>query len=99
MVMGYTVLLRQIQHVQLTSDSTCELLAYQIELLAYQIELSNNLLIILAVYRPPMSDSYLEKLCLEIERVCHSHPSAVIWLAGDLNLPDINWKTTSISCL
>ena len=76
---------------QLTSDSTCELLACQ-------IELHNNPLIILAAYRPPRSDlTYLEKLCLEMERICHSNPSAVIWLAGDLNLPDINWETNSIT--
>ena len=32
-----------------------------------------------------------------MERICHSHPSTVIWLAGDLNLPDINWETNSIT--
>ena len=51
----------------------------------------------MAAYRPPRSDlTHLDKLCLEIERACHSHPSAVIWLAGDFNLPDINWETKSI---
>ena len=71
-------------HASLRSGDSCELLACQ-------IELNNNPLIILAAYRPPRSDlTYLNKLCLEIERACHSHPSAVIWLAGDFNLPDIN---------
>ena len=75
---------------QLSLDSDCEIITCQ-------IDLSDNPLIVLAVYRPPKSDfGYLKKLCLVLENICHVNPSAVVWLGGDLILPDINWRTNSV---
>ncbi|XP_030834551.1 uncharacterized protein LOC115921326 [Strongylocentrotus purpuratus] len=57
-----------------------------------------NFLIVGALYRPPSSTpKYMEDLCQSVESL-HSHDrNAVIWLGGDLNLPDIDWETQSSS--
>ena len=69
-----------------TGDSSCELVAGQICLA------NNPTLIICSMYRSPSSnDQYLVSLCNQLETIIKSHPNSVIWLSGDLNLPDINW--------
>jgi len=64
------------------------------ELCACQIDLPNNSkLIVCSVYRPPSSDiHYLNDLCKHLESIKQSHPNAVLWIGGDINLPDINWE-------
>ena len=53
----------------------------------------NNSLIIGSIYRPPSSDStYMDKICETIEKVHQENRNAVLWIGGDLNLPDINWQ-------
>jgi len=55
----------------------------------------NKTLIIGSIYRPPnSSETYTEDLCSTIENIKKSYKNAVIWIGGDLNLPDINWATT-----
>ena len=70
-----------------------------IEYVACKIELlSQPPLIINAAYRPPLNDlPYFCRLCNEIEKTCSMFPEAVIWTAGDFNLPDINWFSNSIN--
>ncbi|CAG2207668.1 unnamed protein product [Mytilus edulis] len=63
-----------------------------------KLNLGKNLsLIIGSVYRPPSSDTnYMDQLCETIEHVHQSNKNSVLWIGGDLNLPDINWNSTSI---
>ena len=56
-----------------------------------------NRLIIGALYRPPSSSAeYMDNLCSSLESVTAKYRKAVMWVGGDLNLPDIDWKTQSI---
>ena len=43
------------------------------------------------------SHSYLRSLCQIIEDIIKENPAATIWLGGDINLPNIDWSTNSIS--
>ena len=57
----------------------------------------NQALIIGSLYRPPSSDiSYMEELCSVIENIYNTNKNAVLWLGGDLNLPDIVWETLEV---
>jgi len=50
------------------------------------------------VYRPPSSDNhYLNDLCDQLTGIVSSHPNSIIWVAGDINLPDIVWSDHSIN--
>ena len=40
---------------------------------------------------------YLQSLCHSIQEVIDSNPHSTVWIAGDLNLPNINWSDNSIS--
>ena len=52
---------------------------------------------IVASYRPPSSsDDYLVNLCKHLEFIKNSHPNSAFWVAGDVNLPDINWQDNCI---
>ena len=54
-------------------------------------------LIVGAVYRPPSSDAtYMEELCTQMKELFLANPRSTVWIAGDTNLPDINWKTSNI---
>ncbi len=68
------------------------------ELVATKIQLYNEQpLIVLSAYRPPNNDlPYTQTLCQAIRNVVAKNQSAVIWLTGDFNLPDINWASMSI---
>ena len=49
------------------------------------------------IYRPPNTDiDYALDLCSKIKHIINTNRSATIWISGDLNLPDIDWKTESI---
>ena len=55
-------------------------------------------LIIGSLYRPPSSDlTYMEELCSKIKFLHTSYPNSTIWIAGDANLPDIDWKANTVS--
>ncbi|XP_052224149.1 uncharacterized protein LOC127839803 [Dreissena polymorpha] len=55
-------------------------------------------LIIASMYRPPNSDlSYTEEACTHFRQLHLSYPNSTIWLAGDINLPDIDWDRNTIS--
>ena len=54
-------------------------------------------LIVGAVYRPPSSDAtYMEELCSQMKELFRSNPRSTVWIAGDINLPDINWEDNNI---
>ena len=53
-------------------------------------------LIVGALYRPPNSnEEYMLKLTNAIEKINQQYKKAVLWLGGDLNLPDIDWTTAT----
>ena len=61
------------------------------------MKLNNRKLIICSAYYPPSSsDGYLTNLCNSLESIKSSHPNSVFWVAGDVNLPDINWQDNCI---
>ena len=52
----------------------------------------------MAVYRPSYEDfAYRHSMCQLIAGVVHDNPNAIIWVGGDLNLPNIDWTTNSPS--
>jgi len=69
------------------SDNNSELSVCQINLL------NNSKLFVCSVYRPPSSNiHYLDDLCKQLESIKRNYPDSTLWIAGDLNLPDINWE-------
>ena len=42
-------------------------------------------------------NDYAIKLASAIESIVKYHPKDVVWIGGDINLPDINWSSNSIS--
>ena len=56
-------------------------------------------LIVASAYRPPTSSlEYMQEMAEKITQLYQTYPKATIWVAGDLNLPDIDWsKHTVIS--
>ena len=51
-----------------------------------------------SLYRPTDNDSdYAIKLASAIESLVKDDPNDVVWIGGDINLPDINWSSKSIS--
>ena len=49
------------------------------------------------MYRPPSSDlPYTESLCDTIRSLSSRFNGSVLWLGGDMNLPDIDWNSSSI---
>ena len=54
-------------------------------------------LIIGSMYRPPSSDQqYMEELSRVITDIHQTHTRATLWIAGDANLPDIDWEANTI---
>ena len=57
----------------------------------------NTNIILASVYRPPNRDAtYLDLLCENIENIVQNHKNSIVWIGGDLNLPDISWTSYSI---
>ena len=69
------------------------------ELVAIKVEIPrSNALIVVAAYRPPYPDyEYSTDLCETIEDLAIRHKENVFWLAGDFNLPDIDWENNNIT--
>lgn len=73
------------QQIQIESD---------VELVAAKIINEKKDIIIGALYRPPNSDQlYMDNLTHHIEQISASNQGVPVWIAGDVNLPDINWVT------
>jgi len=69
------------------------------ELIACKVKLSTNQsLIACCIYRPPnRSVDNIEALCGSLESIVLSYPHDILWIAGDLHLPDINWTDSNIA--
>lgn len=68
-------------------NNFCELVARKVKLF------DNSNLVVCSVYCPPSSsDDYLYNLCKHLGSIKTKHPNSAIWIAGDINLPDINWQ-------
>ena len=55
-------------------------------------------IIIGSLYRPPKSGlDYMENMRRCADSVIKKHKNSILWIGGDLNLPDIEWPSCSIS--
>ena len=74
---------------ELSLSTTCELVACK-------IHLAHHYLIVCSLYRPPDRNlPYLEEPCVVLKHIILTNPNAIIWFAGDLNLPNIYWNLTA----
>ena len=73
--------------------------SYLCEINIVKVHLSSGQsLIIIGAYRPPNRDIlYHQTLCDTISKVTENHQNSTICCAGDLNLPDIDWTSESVS--
>ena len=54
--------------------------------------------IISAAYRSPRSDqTYMDTVNQTLSTLCHKFSNMPIWIGGDTNLPDIEWKTEQLT--
>ena len=68
------------------------------EIVACKIEVCGASLIICAVYRPPNNDDvYLNEVCRVLYEIILNNPKLPIWIAGDFNLPNIDWENLSVN--
>ena len=71
---------------------------YNCEVIAATLTYGEQKIIICSTYRPPTTDStYLQNLILIFKDLIHANPATPIWIGGDLNLPNIDWSTNSIT--
>ncbi|XP_072181422.1 uncharacterized protein [Diadema setosum] len=67
------------------------------ELVAAKIVNNKQSIVVASFYRPTNNNvDYMVDLCSTISQHCQDNPGAAVWFAGDINLPDINWETSSI---
>jgi hypothetical protein len=71
----------------------------QDEVLAVKIQTNTaSPLIIISAYRPPNKDlAATESICNTIKDIALKSRNSPLWVAGDFNLPDIDWTTGSIT--
>jgi len=63
-----------------STDLSCKIVVYKLQTK------------LLCIYRPPNNDyNYLYLLYKTLKDLSGRYPKAIIWIAGDLNLPIINW--------
>jgi len=68
------------------------------ELVAVKVScIGNQSLIVTSAYRPTNEDAdYAVNMCNAFTDIVMSNKNATIWISGDINLPDINWKDMSV---
>ena len=70
---------------------------YNCEVIAATLTHGNEKIIVCSIYRPPLSDAtYLQNLISILKDMSCANPTVPIWIGGDLNLPNIDWSTTSV---
>ena len=64
---------------------------FSCKIVGCEIKLADNTsLIVCSIYRPPSTNEhYLQSLCSGLDSIISSHPLSTVWIAGDVNLPDI----------
>jgi len=68
------------------------------EIASCKVDLAEGSLLIIAAYRPPNCNlSSAEYLSNAIEKLILDHLNSTVWVAGDLNLPNIDWKTWTLN--
>ena len=73
-------------------DTPCECIARKIN------RNTRDSLIVATIYRPTNNDvDYAKSLYSTIQSLCLEYPKSTIWVAGDFNLPDIDWLTHTFS--
>lgn len=71
---------------------------YNCEIVAATLTQQEQKTIICSIYRPTATDSaYLRNLISVLKDLTHTNPSTPIWIGGDLNLPNIEWSSNSIT--
>ena len=68
------------------------------ELLAAKLKISKTKsVLIAALYRPPNCTAEIDarNTVEELTKLRTDHPKCDFWIAGDFNLPDVNWKSLS----
>ncbi|XP_071503755.1 uncharacterized protein [Diadema antillarum] len=79
-----------VTEVSINSDK--EIVAAEIKIIGGQK------LIVICLYRPPDNDATsAEEICSVVSRIVRNNPTSAIWISGDLNLPDINWQTETVT--
>ena len=74
------------------------LLLIKSDIISKPADITTNCDIIFRKYRPTNNDAeYTDELIYVIRKVFHKYKDAVIWIPGDLNLPDIDWATGTIT--
>ena len=68
------------------------------ELIACEIKLPNSSqLTVCSIYRPQSSSTdYLTNLCKRLKSIRSLYPNSALWIAGDVNRVDINWKNNCV---
>jgi len=75
-----------------------ELSLDQGEIASIKIETFEKPVILSACYRPPKStEEYNTQLINSMSNILRKYKNSPHWICGDLNLPDINWSTKSVS--
>jgi len=70
----------------------------QAEFVAVKIVTDRQPVIIGSLYRPPYNNhDYMTELNRTIVDLCQTNKNAAIWIAGDANLPDINWSIDQVN--
>ena len=69
------------------------------ELIAVKIHHNHRPTVLAAYYRPPTKhgEKYLETVYKEFTHLKQLTKNGNIWIAGDFNLPDIDWKSMSVA--
>ena len=63
-----------------------------------RVILDHKLSILISMYRAPNNNyQYLIDLCSTISSIITSNSNDIVWLAGDLNLPNIDWNCNCVS--
>ena len=72
--------------------SQCEMVGVKIQTAQLQH------LVVLGVYRRTNNNSdYTNCMCDPISSIARTFPNSPMWIAGDINLPDVDWQTYTIS--
>ena len=65
---------------------------------AAKILTAKQSIVVGSFYCPPSNDqAYMDRLIEAITCLCKSDPKAAYWIAGDANLPDIDWSIDQVT--